>query len=117
MDTWKKLLEADLFKAVLIGQDAMPNFIKEFQNQFQVTQPIRVDRLDDDSVRTLISVPILMENGESRFLENSIDLIAGWFYRQLYYIQLYCDRLVKQMNIDRHVRVTNALAEKVKEIK
>ncbi len=114
MDTWKKLLEADLFKAVLIGQDTMPNFIKEFQNQFQVTQLIRVDRLDDESVRKLIEEPLRLNNGETRFMENSVDLIAGWFYGQPYYIQLYCDRLVNQMNIDKRVRVTNALAEKVK---
>lgn len=114
MDTWKKLLEANLFKAVLIGQDTMPNFIKEFQNQFQVTQPIRVDRLDDESVRKLISEPLLLPNGESRFMENSVELIASWFYGQPYYIQLYCDRLVQQMNTEKKVRVTNALAEKVK---
>ncbi|MCR4791794.1 MAG: ATP-binding protein [Lachnospiraceae bacterium] len=114
MDTWKKLLEADLFKAVLIGQDTMPNFIKEFRNQFQVTQPIRVDRLDDESVRQLIEEPLRLPGGETRFMENSVDLIASWFYGQPYYIQLYCDRLVKQMNIDKRVRVTNALAEKVK---
>lgn len=114
MDTWKKLLEADLFKAVLIGQDTMTNFIKEFQNQFQVTQPIRVDRLDDESVKKLIEEPLRLNNGETRFMENSVDLIAGWFFGQPYYIQLYCDRLVKQMNIDKRVRVTNALAEKVK---
>ncbi|SEL92458.1 hypothetical protein SAMN04487770_12110 [Butyrivibrio sp. ob235] len=114
MDTWKKLLEANLFKAVLIGQDTMPNFIKAFQNQFQVTQPIRVDRLDDASVKKLIEEPLRLSNGETRFLENSVDLIASWFFGQPYYIQLYCDRLVKQMNIDKRIRVTNALAEKVK---
>ncbi len=116
MDTWKKLLEADLFKAVLIGQDTMPDFIKEFQNQFQVTQPIRVDRLDDESVRKLIEEPLRLSNGESRFMENSVELIAGWFFGQPYYIQLYCNRLVEQMNIDKRVRVTNALAEKVKSL-
>lgn len=116
MDTWKKLLEADLFKAVLIGQDTMPNFIKEFQNQFQVTQPIRVDRLDDESVRELIEEPLRLSSGETRFMENSVDLIASWFFGQPYYIQLYCDKLVKQMNIDKRVRVTNALAEKVKSL-
>ena len=115
MDNWKKLIEEDVFKSVLIGQDTMPNFIKEFPNQFMVTKMVRVDRLDDDSVRELIEQPLLLPNGESRFMENSVSLISSWFYGQPFYIQTYCDLLVSQMNRDHKVRITNALAEKVKE--
>lgn len=116
MDNWKKLMEANLFKAVLIGQDTMPYFLKEFPNQFQVTTPIRIDMLDDGSSKQLIEEPIRLPNGESRFLENSAGMIAEWFHGQPFYIQSYCVRLVDQMNQDRKVRVTNALAEKVKRI-
>ena len=116
MDNWKKLMEANLFKAVLIGQDTMPYFLKEFPNQFQVTSPIRIDMLDDGSSKQLIEEPIRLPNGESRFLENSAGMIAEWFHGQPFYIQSYCVRLVDQMNQDRKVRVTNALAEKVKRI-
>ena len=116
MDNWKKLMEANLFKAVLIGQDTMPYFLKEFPNQFQVTSPIRIDMLDDKSSKQLIEEPIRLPNGESRFLENSAGMIAEWFHGQPFYIQSYCVRLVDQMNQDRKVRVTNALAEKVKRI-
>ncbi|MBE5825842.1 MAG: hypothetical protein E7307_04310 [Butyrivibrio sp.] len=115
MDTWKKIMEEKLFKALLIGQDTMPNFIREFQNQFRVTQPRRVDMLDDESAKQLIVDPIRLPDGRSRYVEGSEQLIADWFHGQPYYIQLYCRRMVDQMNVDHRVLVSKALAEKVKQ--
>ena len=114
MDTWKKLLEADLFKAVLIGQDTMPDFLREFPNQFRVTQPRRVDCLDKASAEKLIVDPVRLPDHKSRYLEHCDEAIFSWFCGQPYYIQLFCRHLIEQMNLERKVWVTKALVEKEK---
>lgn len=114
MDTWKKGSEEKLFKSLLIGQDTMPYIIAAYPNQLAITDPRRVDRLDDQSVRDLIVKPILLSNGETRYLEKSVDLISDWFYGQPYYISVYCKRMVEHMKESHKTYVTNAMAERVK---
>ncbi len=114
MDTWKKGSEEKLFKSLLIGQDTMPYIMAAYPNQLAITDPRRVDRLDDESVRDLIEKPILLSSGESRYMEKSVDLISNWFYGQPYYISVYCKRMVEHMKQSHKTFVTNAMAEKVK---
>lgn len=114
MDTWKKGSEEKLFKSLLIGQDTMPYIMAAYPNQLAITDPRRVDRLSDESVKELIEKPILLDNGSSRYLEKSIDLIANWFYGQPYYISVYCKKMVEHMKALHKNYVTNAMAEKVK---
>lgn len=114
MDTWKKGSEEKLFKSLLIGQDTMPYIMAAYPNQLAITDPRRVDRLDEESVRQLIEKPILLSDGNSRYMEKSIDLIANWFYGQPYYISVYCKRMVEHMKATHKNYVTNAMAEKIK---
>ena len=114
MDTWKKGSEENLFKSLLIGQDTMPYIMAAYPNQLAITDPRRVDRLDDESVRDLIEKPILLSNGATRYMEKSVDLISNWFYGQPYYISVYCKRMVEHMKASHKNYVTNAMAEKVK---
>lgn len=114
MDTWKKGSEENLFKSLLIGQDTMPYIMAAYPNQLAITDPRRVDRLDEDSVRDLIEKPILLSNGSTRYMEKSVDLISNWFYGQPYYISVYCKRMVEYMKASHKNYITNAMAEKVK---
>lgn len=116
MDIWKAMIEADLFKSALIGQDFMPEFIQEYANQFQVTDPIKVTYLAKNDAIDLVTKPIRMKNGNSRFLENSEELIVDWFNGQPYYLQSYCSRLVDYINGEqRQNYVTTAVAQRVKD--
>ena len=92
----------------------MPYIMAAYPNQLAITDPRRVDRLSDESVKELIEKPILLDNGSSRYLEKSIDLIANWFYGQPYYISVYCKKMVEHMKALHKNYVTNAMAEKVK---
>lgn len=114
MDTWKKGSEEKLFKSLLIGQDTMPYIMAAYPNQLAITDPRRVDRLDDESVKQLIESPILLSNGNTRYMEKSVELIANWFYGQPYYISVYCKKMVEHMKATHKNYVTNAMAEKVK---
>ncbi|RGH90925.1 ATP-binding protein [Ruminococcus sp. AM27-11LB] len=116
MDKWKAMIEKDLFKSALIGQDFMPDFIQEYANQFQVTDPIYVSYLERKDAIDLVTKPVLMEDGNSRFLEGSEEMIVDWFNGQPYYLQTYCSRLVNYINEEQKQNyITAAVAKKVKD--
>ena len=114
MDKWKAMSEQNLFKSALIGQDNMPEFIRAYPNQFQVTEPVRVSYLEREYAVELINKPILLDNGKSRFLDGAEEKIADWFNGQPYYIQTYCKKLVDYLNYKKEKYVTVAVAEYVK---
>lgn len=116
MDKWKAMIEKDLFKSALIGQDFMPDFIREYANQFQVTDPVYVSYLERKDAIDLVTKPIVMEDGYSRFLEGSEEMIVDWFNGQPYYLQTYCSRLVNYINEEQKQNyITAAVAKKVKD--
>lgn len=115
MDIWKAMSEQNLFKSALIGQDNMPEFIRAYPNQFQVTEPIRVSYLEKEYAIKLITEPILL-NGESRYYENSAEKIYDWFKGQPYYTQTYCKKLVDYLNSNEKKYVAMASAEEVKKM-
>ena len=116
MDKWKAMIEKDLFKSALIGQDFMPDFIQEYANQFQVTDPIYVSYLERKDAIDLVIKPIIMKDGGSRFLEGSEEMIVDWFNGQPYYLQSYCSRLVNYINEEQKQNyITAAIAKKVKD--
>ena len=116
MDEWKSLIEGNYFKTIVIGQDNMPEFIKEYSNQFQVTDPILVSYLNIEDAVDLVIEPIRLKNGDSRFLESTGKTIANWFNGQPYYLQCFCYNLVDYINkIQKQNFVTMAVAEKVKD--
>lgn len=115
MDRWKAMSEQNLFKSALIGQDNMPEFIRAYPNQFQVTEPIRVSYLEKEYAVKLITEPILF-NGKSRYLEGTENKIADWFSGQPYYTQTYCKKLVDYLNSKTANYVTEAVAEDVKNL-
>ena len=115
MDKWKAMSEQNLFKSALIGQDNMPEFIRAYPNQFQVTEPIHVSYLEKEYAVKLITDPILF-NGKSRYLEGTENKIADWFNGQPYYIQTYCKKLVDYLNSKKANYVTEAVAEDVQNL-
>ena len=117
MDKWKAMIEKNLFKSALIGQDFMPDFIKTYANQFQVTDPIYVSYLERKDAIDLVIKPISIKNGGSRFLEGSEEMIVDWFNGQPYYLQTYCSKLVDYINKEQKQNyITAAVAKKVKDL-
>lgn len=117
MDKWKAMSEQNLFKSALIGQDNMPEFIRAYPNQFQVTELIRVSYLEKEYAVKLITEPIRSKDGNSRFLHGAENKIEDWFNGQPYYIQTYCKKLVDYLNFKKDKSsITMAVAEKVKKL-
>ncbi|MDQ7061461.1 MAG: ATP-binding protein [Sulfurimonas sp.] len=112
MQNWKAMLEENIFKALLIGQDSMPEFLKEFPNEFGVIEQIRVTYLDIKSAKKLINEPILMQDGSSRYMENSINSIIAYSACSPYFIQKICKEIVNVLNQKQSNKITNLIVDK-----
>ena len=113
MKNWKAMLEKNIFKALLIGQDSMPDFIAKYPNEFGVIQKERLSYLDKKGAKELITQPILMEDGSSRYIEDSVDLIIELSSGSPYFIQKICQEIVNYLNLKRTNSVTNFVVNEV----
>ena len=98
MKGWKAMLERGFFRCVLVGNDLMPRFIREFPNEFQVARQERVSYLDPIYARQLIEDPIRLPDRTSRYRGNAVDRILELTGCSPYYIQFFCHALVQYMN-------------------
>jgi hypothetical protein len=113
MKSWKAMLERELFSSVVVGNDLMPDFLSAFPNEFQVARQERVSYLDLADAEALITEPIALENGESRYRGDSVPRILELTARSPYYIQLFCNRLIEHMNAERQPLIGPADVDKV----
>jgi tetratricopeptide (TPR) repeat protein len=112
MRGWKALLEAKAFNALLVGQDTMPRFKQAFPNEFGVTHDERITYLDRAEAEALASDPIRLD-GCSRYRGQAqsrlFDLTAG----SPFFMQIFCDRLVRHINLRNAAFITEADIEQV----
>jgi len=114
MKTWKAFIEKGYYATVLVGQDVMPKFKKQFANEFGVTEDKRLTYLSENDARRLILEPIWdHKNNESRYIGDAVDTIIDYTSSNPYYIQIFCTRLVDYMNKNKFVKVTKANIDEV----
>lgn len=115
MKSWKAILEKRYFGCVLVGQQVMVPFMRQFQNEFQVAEAIPLSYLDDDAAKDLIVKPIQIQGTrESRYRGPALPLLLDLTAGSPYYIQIFCNRLVQYMNRKRKRVVSDADIERVK---
>ncbi|MGV9313664.1 cold-shock protein [Streptomyces sp. NPDC003691] len=115
MKLWKAMLEKKLFSSVVVGNDLMQRFLEAFPNEFQVARQEQVTYLDQESAELLITEPIALEQGESRYRGDSVQRIVELTARNPYYVQLFCNRLVQHMNSERQPLIGPADVDNVAE--
>jgi hypothetical protein len=107
MHFWKSLLDRKVFSAVVVGQDSMPRFIKEFPNDFGVTRQERITYLTESEARALAEEPLRFR-GESRYRGGAMLRLMSLTAGGPYYLQMFCDRLVRHLNQERATFITEA---------
>lgn len=118
MKQWKAINqnEESAFSAVLVGQDVFPMFKQSFPNEFGVTQDERLTYLSKPYAEKLVIEPMgKTKSGNSRFIGNAVDTIIDYTSCNPYYIQIFCARLVAEMNRKRYIEVTNTDVKEVAE--
>ena len=111
MKQWKAITqnEDSMFSSVLVGQDVFPMFKDEFPNEFGITQDERLTYLSKPDAVRLIEEPIgKTKSNRNRFIGNTLDTIIDYTSCNPYYIQIFCARLVSEMNRKKYIEVTNA---------
>ncbi len=107
MKTWKAIVDKGMFSAILVGQDVMPKFKRDFPNEFGVTEDIRLTYLDKNSAQRLIEEPIWDKaRNASRYYGEATDKIIDWTAANPYYIQMFCSRLVDNLNDRKELDIT-----------
>lgn len=112
MRQWKSLLQMELFNAVIVGQDSMPKFKQAYPNEFGVTFDERITYLSLDEAIRLAQDPILL-NGQSRYRGRALDRLLQLTAGSPFYMQIFCDRLVRHMNRKQAPFITEADIERV----
>jgi tetratricopeptide (TPR) repeat protein len=111
MKQWKAITqdEDSMFSSVLVGQDVFPMFKDEFPNEFGITQDERLTYLSKNDTVKLIEEPIgKTKSGRNRFIGDALDTIIDYTSCNPYYIQIFCARLVSEMNRKKYIEVTSA---------
>lgn len=102
MKKWKAFIQNYKICALLIGQDFMPDFINEYQNEFGAAKSFHINYLEEKAAKDLIAVPYRKINQREGFDQKSIDYIYELTAGSAYYIMIICDSLVRYMN---HVEI------------
>ena len=111
MKQWKAITQNEdaTFSSVLVGQDVFPLFKSEFPNEFGVTQDERLTYLSKRDALKLIEEPVWHKKAnKSRYLEDAAEKIIEYTSCNPYYIQIFCARLIKEMNEKKFIEVTRS---------
>ena len=109
MKQWKAITQNEdaTFSSVLVGQDVFPLFKSEFPNEFGITQDERLTYLSKRDALKLIEEPVWnKKSNKSRYLENAAEKIIEYTSCNPYYIQIFCARLIKEMNDKKFIEAT-----------
>jgi len=111
MKQWKAITQNEdaTFSSVLVGQDVFPLFKGEFPNEFGVTQDERLTYLSKRDALKLIEEPVWnKKTSKSRYLEDAAEKIIEYTSCNPYYIQIFCARLIKEMNDKKFIEATRS---------
>lgn len=100
MKFWKGFLQNYCVFAVVAGQDDMPDFIRENQNEFACMELMRITYLEEEPAKQLIREPLMRENNltETPFREGAVDTLYSLTAGSAYLTILLCAKLVDYMN-------------------
>lgn len=98
MRFWKALLENYCIFAVIAGQDDMPEFYREYPNEFNCMELRKLTYLEEQDAKFLIR-KIEEENGKKMFKTNdSVDELYRITAGSAYLIVILCSYLIKYLN-------------------
>lgn len=110
MKNWKALLEANYFKAVLVGQDIMERIKDIHANESASMQFERVDYLSQEDAFELMDRPIRIGgvDGKTRYKGDAKERLFKLTAGNPFYLQFLCYHIVLKQNADKlpYINVT-----------
>jgi hypothetical protein len=108
----KSLLQQNLIKLGVIGQNSMPLFINDYPNELAVFRKVKISYLDKKASFELLENPILI-NGKSRYKDDSLQYIYELTNGSPFYLQKIGFELVEYLNKKRFNYITRATIEEI----
>lgn len=100
MRFWKALLQNYCVFAIVAGQDDMPEFMREYQNEFACMELLKLNYLDERDAKLLVQKPLESANQRAGLFRNDgcihkiYNLTAGSTYLTI----ILCSKLVNYLN-------------------
>lgn len=100
MRFWKALLQNYCIFAIVAGQDDMPEFIREYQNEFACMELLKLNYLDERDAKQLVQIPLEQVNNRTGLFKNdgSIHKIYSLTAGSAYLTIILCSKLVSFLN-------------------
>jgi tetratricopeptide (TPR) repeat protein len=116
MKYWKAIMQNYGMYAIVVGQDNMPDFRKENQNEFGSMELEHISYLQERYAKDLMDKPIQLINSisgvsESRYKQGALDRLFELTAGSAYLIVILCSELVKYLNEIRSIYITRAIID------
>lgn len=108
---WKAFTETYHCLSILVGQNHMPQFIKEFPNDFGADEKVVITYIDKESAAQMIREPLWSVAPAAKIDDDAIDRMYEASGGSVYYQMLFCSWLVEYMNERCVYRVTKGVVE------
>ncbi len=110
MKFWKGIMQDYAIYAIVVGQDNMPLFKVEYQNEFSSMELEQVTYLDRENAIKLMDEPIMID-GKSRYREEALDRLYELTAGSAFLILKLCDALVEYLNETASAFISRALLD------
>lgn len=100
MKFWKAFLQNYCVFAVVTGQDDMPEFIREYQNEFACMELRKITYLDEVSAKKLIQEPLERANDIAHIFreDGCVDMLYHLTSGSAFLTIILCSNLVEYLN-------------------
>lgn len=100
MKFWKAFLQNYCVFAIVAGQDDMPEFMREYQNEFACMELRKITYLDEVSAKRLIREPLERENNQNHIFrdDGSVDMLYKLTSGSAFLTIILCSNLVEYLN-------------------
>lgn len=100
MNFWKALLQDSCIFVIIAGQDDMPEFTREYPNDFGCMELMKLNYLAEEDTKRLIREPLERTNHRTDLFRNdgSIDEIYKLTAGSAYLTIILCSKLVNYLN-------------------
>lgn len=115
MNSWKEMMEYNLFSAIITGQETLNDLIRIYPNQFAVQYTVPVEYIPFKYFRDMIDKPLYDSRGCSRFEENSFEIFWQLTKGQPYISHILAGKLVEYLNSCKMEKIYDATINKVVE--
>lgn len=114
MRFWKSFIQDYGICAIMIAQDSLPVWRKNYENEFDCMNHVdgEITYLDDEGARALICEPCQRE-GRSLFTPEAAKLIADWTKGSAFLIAIFCQSIIDYLNNNYMEKATKTIVQMV----